>query len=398
MAGITAAVELAEAGREVVLVEKEACLGGNVVRMNSYFPKFCPPNCGLEINYRRIRSSRRIRILTQSTVEHIEGVSGDFSVKIKTAPAYINDLCTACGKCAEVCPVERPNAFNYGFGKTKAAYLPHEMTFPFTYVIDGTVCLKEQCGKCVEVCDYNAIDLNAEEETTVLNVERIIIATGWKTFDAKKIKNLCYAAPNVVTNVELERLLAVGGPGEGTLKRPSDHEIPRTIAFVQCAGSRDENYLPYCSAVCCSASLKHALTISERCTDAQISIYYIDLRVSGRNEDLLVKAENNKNIRFIKGKIGRISESDDNHDLEVEAEDILSGRKIKERYDMVVLATGMVPNNPLEGIILTDSEGFLVENQLEGIVTAATCRKPMDVSESVKDATSAAVKSIKTNF
>jgi len=396
MAGITAAVELAEAGRQVVLVEKEAYLGGNVVRMNNYFPKFCPPDCGLEINYRRIRSNPGIKILTRSTVENVEGMPGDFRVTINKSPGYINDYCTACGKCADVCPVERINDFNYGFDKTRAAYLPHAMTFPFTYVIDGNACLKEACGKCLEVCDYHAINLGAEPETIHLEIDRIIISTGWKNYDAGEIKNLCYEAPNVVTNVEFERLLDIGGPGRGTLYRPSDNKLPGKIAFVQCAGSRDDHYLPYCSAVCCSASLKHALTVSDRYPETGITIFYIDIRVAGRNEDVLVKAQKSNNIMFIKGKVGRITEKADSRNLEVEAEDILSGRKIREEFEMVVLATGIVPNNPLIRCN-RDPDGFLAMKQPEGIVAAASCKRPMDVSASVKDATSAAVQSIKRN-
>ena len=204
-----------------------------------------------------------------------------------------------------------------------------------------------------------------------------------------------YAFPNVVTNMEFERLLAVNGPFGGKLLRPSDQKEPEKIAFVQCAGSRDENHLPYCSAVCCSASVKHALTVAERYPKSEVSIFYIDLRLSGRNEDLLVKAKASENIHFIKGKVGMVTETEDgSHHLVVEAEDILSGKKIKDEFDLVVLATGIVPNDP-HHTVRKDGAGFALADQQDGIIVAATARQPMDVSASVKDGTAAAIKSLR---
>ena len=196
----------------------------------------------------------------------------------------------------------------------------------------------------------------------------------------------------MITNVEFERMLAPGGPGKGKVERISDKKIPKEIAFVQCAGSRDENHLPYCSAVCCSASLKHALNMQELYPDSIIRIFYIDLRVSGRNEDFLNRVKNNKNIELIKGKVGAISE-EENGDLIVEAEDILSGKKVKHKAELVVLATGIVPTSP-EFSLNKNESGFILNNQLEGIHPIACSKKPMDVSASVKDATAAALKAI----
>ena len=394
ISGITAAVELAEAGKEVILVEKKAYLGGNVVKMNNYFPKLCPPVCGLEINFRRIRQNPRIKYYTSSVVTNISGEKGNFSVQVTTAPQYVKNTCTACGICTEVCPEEIPDEFNYNFTKTKAIYLPHEMTFPVKFHIDDQSCKKESCNKCVEVCEYNAIDFSVQEEKTIMEVSSVIIASGWKNFDAAKLDNLNYlSSEDIVSNVELERLLAPNGPGKGKLLRPSDNTEPKEIAFVQCAGSRDENHLPYCSAVCCSASLKHALTIQEKLPDSRIKIFYIDLRVSGRNEDFLKKVEENKNIELIKGKVGKVEKTDDGQHLIVEAEDISIGRKVKYEADLVVLATGIVPLADA-GLFITDQNGFIDRNQKEGIYAAACCNKPMDVSSSIKDATSAALKAI----
>ena len=393
ISGVTTTVEIAEVGKEVILVEKMPYLGGNVVKFNNYFPKLCPPTCGLEINFRRIKQNPRINFFTSTEVVEISGEKGNFKVKLKTSPQYIKNNCTACGKCAEVCPVERSNDFNYGFTKTKAAYLPHEMAFPFKYQIDSDLCEKEECNKCVDVCEYNAIDLAAKEEIKEIEVSSIVTATGWKNYDASKIENLNYStSKNIITNVEFERFIASNGVNENKLLRLSDNTEPKKIAFVQCAGSRDENHLPYCSAVCCSASLKHALTIQELYPKTEVKIFYIDMRVSGRNEDFLVKVQNNKNIELVKGKVGKINKTE-NDNLILEAEDILSGRKIKYEANMVALATGIVPSD-INLDFNKDENQFIKDEQIEGIIPVACSRKPMDVSASVKDATAAALKAI----
>ena len=394
ISGITTAVEIAEVGKEVILIEQKPYLGGNVIKMNNYFPKLCPPACGLEINFRRIRQNSRIKYYTSTTLLEISGEKNNFSVKLSSAPRYVKDNCTACGKCVDVCPEERPDEFNYNFTKTKAIYLPHEMAFPAKFSIDDRYCKKESCKKCVEVCEYDAIDLSAKEEEFILEVSSVVFATGWKNYDAGLIKNLHYSDfENVVTNVEFERLIASNGPGKDKLIRPSDNKEPNEIVFAQCAGSRDANYLPYCSAVCCPASLKHALSIQEKYPDSRIKIFYIDLRVSGRNEDFLLKVEENKNIDLIKGKVAKIEEIDETKNLIVEAEDVLSGRKIKHEADLVVLATGIVPVTT-DLNLSKDQNGFLTEIQQEGIYVVSCCKKPMDVSFSVKDATAAALKAI----
>jgi len=396
ISGVTTAVEIAEVGKKVILIEKETYLGGNVVKFNNYFPKLCPPTCGLEINFRRIKQNPRIKYFTSTEVAEISGEKGNFKVKLKTSPQYIKNNCTACGKCAEVCPVERSNDFNYGFTKTKAAYLPHEMAFPFKYQIDNDLCKKEACNKCLDVCEYHAIDFSAKEEIKEIEVSSIVTATGWKNYDASKIENLNYSnSKNIITNVEFERFVATNGVNENKLLRPSDNTEPKKIAFVQCAGSRDENHLPYCSAVCCSASLKHALNIHEIYPKAEIKIFYIDMRISGRNEDFLVKVQESKNIELVKGKVGKINEIENNN-LALEAEDILSGRKIKYEADMVVLATGIVPSN-INLNLNIDENQFIIDDQIDGIIPIACSRKPMDVSASVKDATAAALKAIQIN-
>jgi quinone-modifying oxidoreductase, subunit QmoA len=389
--GITAAVELAETGATVILVEKQPYLGGNVAGFNNYFPKFCPPVCGLEINFRRIRSSPRISYYTGAEVNTISGSAGSFIVEICIAPRLINNRCTSCGRCAEVCPVERPVKPGQQAGP-RAVYVPGGLAFPMKYTIDPELCRGEVCGKCLEVCNYDAIQLDAKKALVSMQVSRIVVATGWRSYEAGRLRDYRYEQePDVVTNLDFEHLLASCHAKHTELTRPSDGKRPESIAFVQCAGSRDVNHLPYCSSVCCSASLKHALTLAERSPGIRSEIFYIDLRVTGRNEKLLTKAEKEGSIRLTRGKVGRIER--DELGLILEVEDILAGIRRTDRFDMVVLATGLVPNH-IRPVLHTDEYGFYYLQQPEGIHPAGTVRRPMDVSASVKDATAAALRAI----
>ena len=396
---MTTAIEAAEVGYEVYLIEKSPSLGGRVVQMNQYFPKLCPPQCGVEINYKRIRVNPKIRYFTLAEVEKISGTPGNFDVTIRLNPRYVNDKCTACNKCVEVCPVGRSSDYNYAMDKTKAIYLAHEMAFPMKYVIDDKVCLKEQCAKCVAACKYDAIELSMKPKTFNVNVGSVVLATGWSPYDAAKIDNLKYGIyKNVVRNVEMERLAAPNGPTKGKILRPSDKKEIKSIAFVQCAGSRDENHLAYCSSICCLASMKQATYVRSQYPDADIYIFYIDIRATGRFEDFYTKVQTDNKISFIKGKVAKITEDAATKSLTVVAEDILSGQKIYKTVDMVVLATGMVPNgmkSPMPADIVYDEFGFIVADlQSPGIYTAGCAKKPADVASCIQDATGAALKAI----
>lgn len=401
ISGITSAVEAAEVGYEVTLVEKEPYLGGRVTQLNKYFPKLCPPNCGLEINFRRIKNNPRVKFYTLAEVEKISGSEGDFDVTVKLNSRYINENCTACNACVEACPFERPNDFNFGIDKTKAIYLPHEFAFPLRYVIDDKYCKKAECAKCVETCKYNAIDLNMKSQSLSLKVGSIVWATGWSPYDAAKIDNLGFGKyQNVIINMMMERLASQNGPTKGKILRPSDGKEPSRIAFVQCAGSRDENHLPYCSAVCCLASMKQATYIREQYPDAEILIFYIDIRSPARAERVYLKALKDEKIKFIKGKVAQVEEDPATKDLIVTAEDALTLKKIHEKVNLVVLATGMAPNTQqwkAPANISYDADGFILSNTGVGGMYAAGCAlKPIDVYSSVQTATSAALKSIQS--
>jgi len=394
ISGLTAALEAAETGYDVILVEKNPYLGGRVAQLHHYFPKLCPPNCGLEINFKRIRSNPKIKFYTLAEVEAISGEKGNYDVTVKLTPRFVTPDCTACGKCVEVCPQERPNAFNYGLDKTKAIYLPHVFAFPMKYVVDASVCPGASCGKCVEVCPVKAIDLSMEAKTVNLKVGAVVWATGWDPYDAAKIEYYGFDRyPNVITNVQLERLAAINGPTGGKIVRPSDGKGIETIAFVQCAGSRDENHQPYCSQVCCLASLKQAMYVREQYPEAKIYIFYIDIRSLGKYEDVYTKVQEDAGVVFIKGKVGEITENPDTKKLVLEVEDQLAGEVIHPEVDMVVLATGMAPAaKPAGGAVSLDADGFVASE--DGVVGAGCARKPMEVSSTVRDATAAALKAI----
>jgi len=401
IAGITTAVEAAEAGYEVYIVEKNPYLGGRVAQLYKYFPKLCPPYCGLEINFQRIKKEPRVRFFTLAEVDKIEGRPGNFDVTITQRPRYVNDRCTACNACVAVCPVDRPNEFNFGMGTTKAIYLPHEMAFPMKYVIDDRACRLTECAKCVEACQYNAIDLTMQPRTFSLKVGAVVLATGWKPYDAARIDNLGFGKyPNVITNVMMERLAAPNGPTKGKILRPSDGKPVESAVFIQCAGSRDVNHLGYCSSICCLASLKEATYLRDQNPTAKAYVFYIDLRTPGTYEYFSQKVLSDPNVSIMKGKVAKIVEDPQTKQLTVEAEDILGAEKTTLTVDLVVLATGMASS--LEGSklgagVTLDKDSFVVADASgEGIFAAGCARSPVDVATATQEGTAAALRAIET--
>lgn len=399
IAGITAALEAAEVGFRVILVEQEACLGGRVVRIHQYFPKMCPPRCGLEINTRRIRQNPRIKVHTLASVESISGSAGDFTAKIKVRPRYVTGTFSLDDSALEGVTSERVDDFNYGMGKTKPLYRPFDMSYPPQYVLDKEALSEGDAAKVLEACPEGAIDLDMGETEVEVEVGAVIVATGWQPYDANKLDNLGFGAcPNVITNVMMERLASRGGPTGGQILRPSDNAPAKNVAFVQCAGSRDENHLPYCSAVCCMGSLKHARYVREKDEDAKVTVFYIDIRTLGRQENFYFDIEKDPGVTFIKGKVAKITEDPASNDLILDVEDTVSGNKLHDQFDLVVLATGVVPNTdaikPLCDLKV-DEYGFVDSSTpVDGIYAAGCVKRPCDVSRSVKDATGAALKAI----
>jgi len=398
IAGITAAVEAAEVGHEVILVEREASLGGRVMRLHQYFPKLCPPTCGMEVNFRRIRTNSRIEVLTQAEVQKIEGQRGAYTATIQLNPRYITGEQPVSEAHLAAVTSEVPDPFNLGRSTVKALHLPHDMAYPPLHVLEKDALGPDELNALEAAEPRGAVDLNQLPETREVQVGAVIIATGWRPYDATTLDVLGYnESPDVIANVELERLASVTGPTGGKIQRPSDGAEPKRVAFVQCAGSRDVNNLPYCSAVCCMGSLKQARYIREQLPEAEVTIFYIDIRTIGRHEEFYYELLEDEKVRFVKGKVARVNTGGEG--LELQVEDTVGGQLLNESFDLVVLATGVVPNNvdgPVPGAeVETDDYGFIVPGaERNGIYAVGCARRPTEVSRSVKDATAAALKAI----
>ena len=398
ISGITAAVEAAEVGCDVVLVERGPTLGGRVAQLHRYFPKLCPPTCGLEINFQRIKKNPRIKVLTMANVTRVKGTRGACTVTIETKPRHVNANCTACGACAEAAESEVPDPFNYGMSTLKAAYLPHEMAYPMRYVIDASVIGTPEAEKIKAACKYDAVELEERPRTFEINAGAIIWATGWKPYDPARITSYGYdRSPDIINNVEMERLAARTGPTGGKIVRPSNGEPAKRVAMIQCAGSRDQNHLPYCSGICCLGSLKHAAYVREQYADAVVDIYYIDIRAPGKMEAFYNRIRSDPQVRFIKSKPGHI-EADDRGNPVVCGEDTITREIYARPYDLVVLATGMEPVTAGEFTpevhLETDEYGFIVPGtgDRDGIFSAGVAVAPLDVAASVQSATAAALR------
>ena len=402
ISGLTTAIEAAEVGYDVFLIEKNPYLGGRVAQLNQYFPKLCPPTCGLEINFRRIKDNPRIKILTLAEVEKVDGSPGNYTVSVNLSPRYVNENCTCCGDCNNACETEIDSDFDFGMQKIKGAYLPFEMAFPARYVISPQIIGTQAAQNCKEACKYDAVDLEMTPKTIDLNVGAIVWATGWEPYDAAKIDNLGFGKhPNIITNMMIERLAAPNGPSGGKILRPSDQKEPASVAFVQCAGSRDENHLAYCSYICCMASLKQATYVRERYPEAKIYIFYIDLRSPGlRYERFYKKIQEDENVYFIKGKVAEVSEDPTTNNVTVVAENAVTGEKIRQDVELVVLATGMQPMasaSKLPADLNFTTDGFITNDFENGGMFAAGCaNKPADVMTSNQNATGMALKAIQT--
>jgi quinone-modifying oxidoreductase subunit QmoA len=334
-------------------------------------------------------------------VESVHGKPGSYDVSIRLNPRYVNESCTCCGACAEACQTEISSEYNFGMCKTKGAYLPFEMAFPARYVISPQIIGTEDAKRCKEACPYDAVDLDMQAKTMNLKVGSVVWATGWEPYDAAKIDNLGFGRyPNIITNMMMERLASPNGPTKGKILRPSDSKAPETIAFVQCAGSRDENHLPYCSYICCMASLKQATYLREQYPDAKICIFYIDLRAPGqRYEKFYQKIKADENIVLIKGKVAQVEEAE-NGNVTVVAENAVTGEKIKQTAELVVLATGMQPTAAIKKLpadLKYNVDGFIINDFEKGGMFASGCaNKPADVISSNQNATGMALKAIQT--
>ena len=400
ISGLTAALEAAETGKRVVLLEKRPYLGGRISQLYKYFPKLCFPTCGLEINQRRAKMNPNVTVMTMAEVVDIEGSTGNYKAKVRVSPRYVNDKCTACGDCAKAVTTEFADEYNYGLSKRKGAYLPYRMAYPQRYVLDSRILGTADADQAKAACKYNAIELDMAPEDLTIPCGAVIFATGWQPYDANKIQPYGYdRIKNVVTNVEFERMADPQGPTCGKILRPSDGREAKRVAFIQCAGSRDRNYLLHCSRICCMASLKQATYLLDAFgQEADIGIYYIDIRAIDRFEDFYAKVRANQNIRFIKSKVASVVENSRNGNPILHGVDTEGYHRYADEYDLVVLATGMEPSIPSGKFptqLVVNAEGFIepaAENG--GIFAAGAASDALDVNRAVQHATGAALRAI----
>ena len=401
ISGLTAAIEAAECGKQVLLLEKSSSVGGRVGQLYKYFPKLCHPTCGLEIQYRRLKGNKNVRLITMAEVTNVEGESGNYTVSVKVAPRFVNENCTACGACGEAVEAEFDDEHNYGMMKRKGAYLAHNMAFPQRYVLDPAIIGTDDANKAKEACKYDAIDLDMAEQEMTLTVGSVIFATGWKPYDAAKIQPYGYDRyQNVITNVEFERMLDPFGPTGGQIQRPSDNAVPKNIAFIQCAGSRDKNHLKHCSRICCMATLKQTTYVKDTLGDAcKSTVYYIDIRAIDRIDDFHQKVKEDENVSFVKSKVANIVKGGDDNVI-LNGVDTEGYNRYANEHDLVVLATGMESSLP-EGIFpegtVINEHNFIDADESNGAIFGAGCSSDaLDVNRAVQNSTAAALRAIQT--
>ncbi len=407
IAGIQSALDLADQGYEVYLVEKNPSIGGRMAQLDKTFPTMDCSACILTPKMVDVGRHPNIRLLTYSELKEASRKEGSFKVKILQKPRYVDETkCTGCGICAQHCPVEVPNEFDEGLGVRKAVYVPFPQAVPLIYTIDKDHCL--ECGLCERVCGAGAIDLQQKPREIDVEVGAIIVATGYNLFDARKKEEYGYGVyDNVITGLMMERLLSASGPTAGHVIRTSDGKIPRKVAFVQCVGSRDEKIGNlYCSRVCCMYATKEAQLIKEHVPEVEATIFYVDIRAFGKGfEEFYRRAEKEFNVRYVKGRVAEILENSVNKNVIIRAENVDSGEPIEEEFDMVVLSAGIVPaaTNDMEKIlpIPIGDDGFFVTanpkidpvtTSLSGVFTAGVAEAPKDIPDSVAQASAAAMK------
>ncbi len=405
VAGIQAALDLADEGYEVIMVEKKPTIGGTMALLDKTFPTMDCSICILGPKMADVGNHPNIKLIANAEVEKISGYVGNFEVTVKKHPRYVDEeLCTACGECIQPCPVDVYDEYNGNLGWRKAIYIPYPQAVPASYIIDPEACLGLSpltCGKCAEYCDKNAINYDDQGEIHELKVGAIIIATGFQIFDASKIPEYGWGKyPNVLTTFEFERLINAAGPTQGELLRPSDLKHPRNIAFINCVGSRDLRYNPYCSNFCCMEAIKDALLIKEHWPDAEVTIYYMDIRAFGKGFEELYRRAREEGVKFIRGRPGQVVEDPKTNNLRVIVEETRTGKLLQNEHDLVVLSVGAEgPSESLPIPLPKSEEGFFLEahpklkpvdSPTNGIFLAGGAEGPKDIKESVTQASAAA--------
>ena len=412
VAGIQAALDLADTGYKVYLVEKEPSIGGMMARIDKTFPTMDCSICILAPKMSDVGHHPNIELLANSEVAEVKGHIGNFAVKVLRKPRYVTKDCSACGECIKVCPIVAPNEFDVGLATRHAIYTPFAQAVPATYIIDMNLCLNKEgvvvCDKCMKACERNAIKYEAKPETVELEVGTIVVATGADVFDPSVLPNYGYGKfMNVITSLEFERLINAGGPSHGHLLRPSDMQIPKRVTFIQCVGSRsDKNGKLYCSNVCCMNTIKDSLLIKEHWPDTEIYVFYVDIRAYGKGFEDLYQRARKAGVKFIRGLPAEIKEDKRTRNLWLFGENTLQNELYKVNVDMAILSVGLEARKDSEIIqrLLTlsrNQDGFFLEAHPKlrpvdaatgGIFFAGCAEGPKDIKDSVTQASAAAAR------
>jgi len=405
IAGMNAALDLADQGIPVYLVEKEATLGGKMAQLDRIYPT---DDCGIWVLAPiMVNASKHpnITLLTYSEIVEFGGITGDYNVKIRKNPRYVDESkCTGCGLCTTKCPIKVPNEFDRGIGERSAIYIPFPQAVPKYAVMDKSVCIN--CKNCERACLAEAVDFDQEPEYLNIKVGAVIVATGYDEYPIMETNEFNYGIfPNVITQIELERMLSPIGPTGGHVYRISDGMMAKSVVMIQCVGSRSLKANPYCSGVCCNVALKNAQILKQEFPDMDISIFYIDIRTTDKGNEEYYRKIREIDIKMIRGKVGEILE-DSEHNLKIRAYSSLTGEIVNMTTDLVVLSTGMVPSKGTMEVIeiiglakgpngfLTEVHGCLKpqETKNTGIYICGCAAGPKNIPYSVSTALGAASK------
>ena len=419
IAGIQASLDLGDRGHEVYLVEKKPSIGGRMAQLDKTFPTNDCSICILAPKMLECFDHPKVTVMTNAEVKELEGSpsSGGYKVKIMKKPRYVDEeTCTGCGQCVQACRLKDrfPDEFNMGLGKRSSIYLYFIQAVPRVAIVDDEHCLmltKGKCGEsppCVDACGLNAIDFEQKPEEIAMDVDAIIVATGYDYLDPSIFHEYGYGVyENVLTALEFERLICAGGPKEGHLVRPSDGEVPNTIVFIQCVGLRDRRKYPYCCSVCCLNSSKGSILAKEHYPEIETYILYSELRAVGkRSQEYIDRAKEEYGIKYIRGRPGVILEDKETKNLIIKYEDLVTGNIERMEAGLVVLNPAPIPGAGSKELaeilgIAVDDHGFFspkdrlgapIETKKEGIFLIGYAQGPKDIPESVSQASAAAAK------
>lgn len=410
IAGIQAALDIADAGYKVILVEKEPSIGGRMAQLSETFPTLDCSQCILTPKMVMVARHPNIKLLTYSEVLEISGFVGNFNVKILKKPRYVDeDKCTVCGDCEHVCPVIVPNEFEMGRAPRKAIFIPFPQAVPSTYTLDREACLglaPLTCAECRDACEADAINYDMQAKIIEEKVGAIIVATGYDLYDKNNLVEYGYGDDDdIITSLEFERMLSASGPTGGKIIKPSNGKEPKKVVFIQCAGSRDVQHMPYCSSICCMYTAKHALLYKHNVHDGEAYIFYIDIRATGKGyEEFIARVMEEERINYIRGKVAKIFREGDK--IVVYGVDTLTGKKVEIKADLVVLAMAVVGKKETKDIakllkVAVDDGVFLkeahpklkpVEALSRGIYFAGCAQSPKDIPAVVAQASASASK------